>query len=450
VLGAKVPIILTSRADSVRARIASCAVAMLAAHGADRLLGASAGPAVERRWRRLCAAVLVAGILLLLAGRYLLPRMRDRLLEADRARAARTWTLYGGEPRPLADFDPQARRMVAATLRAFHWRNAPMYASTAFAGLALLLALVRTRRGGAAAPWEAALPLLVAADLLLHGYGYNPTVATAHFYPRPPGLDAIAAERRLVRASAVRRDLVPDAHMMLGLSDIRGLDFPTRWYAEYASLAPEYSRWLAYGVTYTGFGSPLLRVLNLGYIFSAGDSAPARPPAVAAGPVLGQGRWWIVTDPQPRSFMVFAARAVADDEARALLRAAPDSVFSRVLLDDGSAAPPLAPASGEPRADVALDRYGAGDAAWRVRTDREGWLVTTDAYYPGWTAELDGRPAPIRRANLAFRAVRVPPGEHVVRYRFRPRSVGIGAALGVLGAAATLILLAASRRASGR
>jgi phosphate acetyltransferase len=32
VLGAKVPVILTSRADSVRSRIASCAVAMLAAH----------------------------------------------------------------------------------------------------------------------------------------------------------------------------------------------------------------------------------------------------------------------------------------------------------------------------------------------------------------------------------------------------------------------------------
>jgi phosphotransacetylase len=31
VLGAKVPIILTSRADSVRSRIASCAVAVLAA-----------------------------------------------------------------------------------------------------------------------------------------------------------------------------------------------------------------------------------------------------------------------------------------------------------------------------------------------------------------------------------------------------------------------------------
>jgi phosphotransacetylase len=40
VLGARVPIILTSRADSVRARIASCGVAMLAAHAARQALPA--------------------------------------------------------------------------------------------------------------------------------------------------------------------------------------------------------------------------------------------------------------------------------------------------------------------------------------------------------------------------------------------------------------------------
>jgi phosphotransacetylase len=40
VLGARVPIILTSRADSVRSRIASCAVAMLAAHARTRSLQA--------------------------------------------------------------------------------------------------------------------------------------------------------------------------------------------------------------------------------------------------------------------------------------------------------------------------------------------------------------------------------------------------------------------------
>jgi phosphotransacetylase len=42
VLGARVPIILTSRADSVRSRIASCAVAMIAAHSRRARLGEAA------------------------------------------------------------------------------------------------------------------------------------------------------------------------------------------------------------------------------------------------------------------------------------------------------------------------------------------------------------------------------------------------------------------------
>ena len=40
VLGARVPIILTSRADSVRSRIASCGVAMLAAHARRQVMSA--------------------------------------------------------------------------------------------------------------------------------------------------------------------------------------------------------------------------------------------------------------------------------------------------------------------------------------------------------------------------------------------------------------------------
>src|SRR5262249_24308116 len=46
VLGARVPIILTSRADSVRSRIASCGVAMLAAHARRKVM--SAGGAAIR------------------------------------------------------------------------------------------------------------------------------------------------------------------------------------------------------------------------------------------------------------------------------------------------------------------------------------------------------------------------------------------------------------------
>ena len=49
VLGARVPIILTSRADSVRSRVASCAVAVLHAHARR---GAAALPRRSRRWIR--------------------------------------------------------------------------------------------------------------------------------------------------------------------------------------------------------------------------------------------------------------------------------------------------------------------------------------------------------------------------------------------------------------
>src|SRR5689334_17459680 len=45
VLGARVPIILTSRADSVRSRIASCAVAVLAAHARRSVQSRIAGHA---------------------------------------------------------------------------------------------------------------------------------------------------------------------------------------------------------------------------------------------------------------------------------------------------------------------------------------------------------------------------------------------------------------------
>jgi phosphate acetyltransferase len=43
VLGARVPIVLTSRADSVRARLASCAVAVLLARARLATLPRSAG-----------------------------------------------------------------------------------------------------------------------------------------------------------------------------------------------------------------------------------------------------------------------------------------------------------------------------------------------------------------------------------------------------------------------
>jgi hypothetical protein len=65
-----------------------------------------------------------------------------------------------------------------------------------------------------------------------------------------------------------------------------------------------------------------------------------------------------------------------------------------------------------------------------------GYLVLADAYYPGWRAIVNGEIAPILRANAVSRAVRLPAGEHEVRFRFEPTSFRIGAFI----SAATLLM----------
>ena len=76
-----------------------------------------------------------------------------------------------------------------------------------------------------------------------------------------------------------------------------------------------------------------------------------------------------------------------------------------------------------------------------MTSDSAGLLVLADLYYPGWSAEVDGRPAPILRADGLFRAVALPPDSHRVVFRYRPLSVLAGAGLSAAAAIAMLALL---------
>ena len=49
-----------------------------------------------------------------------------------------------------------------------------------------------------------------------------------------------------------------------------------------------------------------------------------------------------------------------------------------------------------------------------------GWVVLNDPWHPWWFADIDGKATDILRANVLFRAVAVPPGQHMVRFTFRP------------------------------
>ena len=77
-----------------------------------------------------------------------------------------------------------------------------------------------------------------------------------------------------------------------------------------------------------------------------------------------------------------------------------------------------------------------------------GFVVLVDTWDPGWQATVDGQETEVLRANLAFRAVAVPAGDHRIEMRYRPRSVLVGAGLSV-GAVVLLLLWAWRDRLQG-
>jgi len=110
-----------------------------------------------------------------------------------------------------------------------------------------------------------------------------------------------------------------------------------------------------------------------------------------------------------------------------------------VVLEADPPPGPWASATGKTpgKARVTLSRYEAHQVRIEVDAPSAGFLVLTDQYYPGWTAEVNGRPAPdILRADYLFRAVPVEAGVSDVVFRFRPKTFRNGA----LTSAASLLL----------
>jgi uncharacterized membrane protein YfhO len=122
---------------------------------------------------------------------------------------------------------------------------------------------------------------------------------------------------------------------------------------------------------------------------------------------------------------VHQAAIVDDDLALAQMRRLdfrPDQI---VLLSEEQ---PLTQASDSPALDqVSITDYQSERAVIRSKTDQPGYLILADSFYPGWEVRIDGHPAPIYRADYAFRAVALQAGEHTIVFEFHPFSITVGA-----------------------
>lgn len=158
---------------------------------------------------------------------------------------------------------------------------------------------------------------------------------------------------------------------------------------------------------------------------------------------------WENHDAMPRAFIVHTAEIANDDAAFARLQDGAFKPNQVVLLNETDRMPPRTdPTLPVVASDhVEIREYVPERVKLTAQTDAAGYLVLLDSWYPGWQASVDGKPAPVYRADVLFRAVPIEPGQHSVVFEYQPMSFRVGAAVSAASLVVTLgLAIALSRK----
>jgi hypothetical protein len=175
------------------------------------------------------------------------------------------------------------------------------------------------------------------------------------------------------------------------------------------------------------------------------DSSPAQVPATPA-PEAEQ-RWKRVADvgpvaifenqrTMPRAWLVNGERVVSGPQQLQIIRTG--KISTDTVWD------PLAEALVENSTGIAFGKEKSPPGRVEIRTlEPNGVTVATEAvapsllvladnYYPGWRAEVDGRPAAIQRVNYNQRGVAVGAGSQIVTFTYQPNSFRLGSIISIV------------------
>jgi hypothetical protein len=187
--------------------------------------------------------------------------------------------------------------------------------------------------------------------------------------------------------------------------------------------------------------SPVIGLANVGYVLSRSAVSGLRPVETIAGyTIYENGR------ALPRFF--FAGRlqfAGTLAEAAAILRA-PDFDPARTAVVEASDVD--LPAGSWSPGEVTVESYKPSTVVLRTRSAGGGFLVASEAWYPGWEATIDGRPVRLYIADAAFRGMAVPAGEHTVTMRLAPRILWCGGLISLVALAGVFAVAARSWKAA--
>jgi hypothetical protein len=114
-----------------------------------------------------------------------------------------------------------------------------------------------------------------------------------------------------------------------------------------------------------------------------------------------------------------------------------DALNTVILAAPAGSSPTVS--STAPAGQVEIAHRGPNSVLLRAQLTRPAYVTLLDRYDPNWQATVDGRLAPVLRANQAFRAVYAGAGHHEICFEYRQRGLRLGLTLSL----ATLAVLIA-------
>jgi hypothetical protein len=185
--------------------------------------------------------------------------------------------------------------------------------------------------------------------------------------------------------------------------------------------------------------SPVLNLLNVRYLLSRVPFNDPRRPKIADVPA---GAVYENPDVLPRFFLVSRIeRADRMEQSASVLRSARFRPNEFAVVEGAPMFERQENAAVNP--PVRVIQYGPREVVLETAAAHPAFLVTSEPYYPGWHAYVDGREQPLYITNTAFRGMTLPAGAHRIEMRFNPSILWRGAIVSAL-ALALLFWVAAS------
>ncbi len=282
-------------------------------------------------------------------------------------------------------------------------------------GAVLALACnARTRRIAAFA-----IPLILAIDLLIAGYGLRPTTPRSHLYmdtELTTWFQGIGPEPRVSTRSLTLPDGVWQPY---GIEQWSGYDgmFPARIMEFRNRLGGDI--WNAMEpVTAVNYymRHPELNLLVPEERLDQFESVAT----IDTVEIFRNKRAF------PRAFLVGNTEVIEDKDAMFERMADPEFDPASIALLERPLSTPIPGGAESPGEASYLGGRLTNSAEVDVTATRPALVVLADAYYPGWRAYIDSVPAEIVPVYTVFRGVRVDAGKHRVEFRYEPASFRLG------------------------